>query len=56
MISPASGRVSASAPLPAIASTRMISSGPYADELMLSLLKMASAFVFESRSCSSSPL
>jgi hypothetical protein len=49
----ASGRVRVSAPAPASASTRMISSGPYADELMLSLEKIASALVFVSRSCSS---
>ena len=38
---------------PASASTRMISSGPYALELMLSLLKTASALVLLRRSCSS---
>ncbi len=56
VIRPASGRVRLSAPVPATASTRMISSGPYADELMLSELKIASAFVFVSRSCDSRSL
>ncbi len=38
---------------PARARTRMISSGPYALELMLSELKMARALTLVSRSCSS---
>ena len=44
------------APIPASTRIRIISSVAYADELMLSLLKMASAFVFVSRSCSSRSL
>ena len=53
MISIASGSVQLMAATPATASTRIISSGPYADELMLSLLKIASAFRFERRSWAS---
>ena len=42
--------------MPASTSTRMISSGPYADELMLSLEKIARPLTFVSRSCSSRSL
>jgi hypothetical protein len=56
MISTASWTVRKSEATPASASTRMISSGPYALELMLSLLKTASALALLSRSCSSCSL
>jgi hypothetical protein len=50
----ATGRLSSSALAPATTSTRRISSVAYADELMASELKMASAFFFVRRSSISS--
>ena len=49
-MAPAMGRLRKSAPVPARTRTRRISSVAYADELIGSELKIASALVFDSRS------